>query len=254
MATYTIQRNEVLASPLQQQASMINIGNRGPVTFKSDLQEILEGVQSDRADMLRQVRTLQLAMQLLMQGESQRLTLASPNDARIALLATVASQVNDRIAMLDEEISVAGVRVPMVKKTEALLNGRITDDAAQATGPLMVTLADEKGNAIKGVPPVETDSAGYYALVIPADTAATLKPDQKLQVVLSNGNERVATAMPVSLQAGAMVVHDIGLSAQLVDALKLRVRVLSPVIGGLTPVVKPKMAAKNKKKTTKPSR
>lgn len=243
MATYTIQRNEVLAASLQQQAVAINIGNRGAVTFKSDLQEIWEGVQGDRADMLTQVRTLQLAVQLLMQGESRRLSLASPDDARIALLATVASQVSERVAMLDEEIAVAGVRVPMVKKTEALLNGRITDDAAQATGPLLVTLADEKGNAIKGVPPVETDSAGYYALVIPAEAAAALKPDQKLQVVLSNGNERVTTTAPVSLQAGAMVVHDIGLSAQLVDALKLRFTVLTPVIGGVLPV-KPKIAAK----------
>jgi hypothetical protein len=242
MATYTIQRNEVLAASLQQQA-MINIGNRGAVSFKSDLQEIWEGVQGDRADMLRQVRTLQLAMQLLMQGESRRLALRAPNDTRIALLATIANQVNDRVAMLDEEISVSDVRVPMVKKTEALLNGRITDDAAQATGPLTVTLADEKGTAIPGVPSVETDSAGYYALVIPTDAAAALKPDQKLQVVLSNGNERVATAMPVSLQAGAMVVHDIGLTDRWMDALKLRVTVLTPVIGGVLPV-KSRMAAK----------
>ena len=249
MATYTIQRNEVMAASLQQ-AVAINIGNRGAISFKSDLQEIWEGVQGDRADMLTQVRTLQLAVQLLMQDEGKRLSLASPDDARIALLATVASQVNDRVTMLDEEISVAGVRVPMVKKTEALLNGRITDDAAQATGPLMVTLADEKGVAIPGVPPVETDSAGYYALVIPADTAANLKPDQKLQVVLSNGNERVSTATPVSLQAGSMVVHDIGLSAQLVDALKLRLTVLSPVIGGVLPVVKPKMVTKVAAKKT----
>lgn len=239
MATYTIQRNAFLAASLQQQA-MINIGNRGATTFKSDLQEIWEGVQGDRADMLTQVRTLQLAVQLLMQDESKRLALASLDDARIALLATVASQVSDRVAMLDEEISVATVRVPMVKKTEALLNGRITDDAAQATGPLMVTLADEKGVAIPGVPPVETDSAGYYALVIPADAAVALKPDQKLQVVLSNGNERVATVTPIQLQPGEIVVHNIGLSDKLMDALKLRLTVQASVV--------PKQAAPSKTK------
>ena len=221
MATYTIQRNAFLAVSLQQQA-MINIGNRGAVTFKSDLQEIWEGVQGDRADMLTQVRTLQLAVQLLMQGESRRLAQLSPDDARVALLATVARQASERITMLDEEIAVASVRVPMVKKTEALLNGRITDDAGQATAPLMVTLADEQGVAIPGVPAVETDSAGYYALVIPAAAAAALKPEQKLQVVLSNGDERVATATPIQLQPGAMVMHDIGLSNQWVDALNLR--------------------------------
>lgn len=246
MATYTIQRNAFLAASLQQQA-MINIGNRGPVTFKSDLQEIWEGVQGDRGDMLTQVRTLQLAVQLLMQDESKRLGSVAPDDERIARLATAASQVTDRVAMLDEEIAVAAVRVPMVKKTEALLNGRITDDAAHATGPLIVTLADEKGVAIPGVPPVETDSAGYYALVIPADAAAALKPDQKIQVVLSNGNERVATATPIQLQAGAVMVHDIGLSDKMVDALKLRLTVLPVRVAPPAPLAPKRLGKKSGK-------
>ena len=104
----------------------------------------------------------------------------------------------------------------------------------------MVTLADEKGVAIPGVPPVETDSAGYYALVIPADAAAALKPDQKLQVVLSNGNERVATVTPIQLQPGEIVVHNIGLSDKLMDALKLRLTVQASVV--------PKQAAPSKTK------
>lgn len=234
MASYTINRNQFLDSALEQRAT-ISIGNRGPTTFKSDLQEIWEGVQADRSDMLTQVRTLQLAVQLLMQGESQRLATLARDDDRVAILAAAALRVGERVAMLDEELAIAEVRVPMVKKTEALLNGRITDDAARATGALTVTLADENGVAIPGVPPVETDSAGYYALVVPAAAAAALGPDQKLQVLLSNGNERVSLSTLLQLKAGEVVVHDVGLSDKLLDTLKLRLPTRTVSVGTLQP-------------------
>lgn len=148
MATFTTKRNAFFADALQQRAA-ISIDNRGATSFKSDLQEVWEGAQSDRADRLEQTRSLQLAAQLLMQGESRRLAALSQDDGRAELLAAAAGRVSDRIALLDEEIAIAGVRVPMVKKTEALLNGRITDAAHQAAGPVTVTLADEEGNAIR---------------------------------------------------------------------------------------------------------
>ena len=66
MATFTIKRNQFVRDALEQRVT-ISIGNRGATTFKSDLQEIWEGVQADRADMLTHVRSLQLAVQLLMQ-------------------------------------------------------------------------------------------------------------------------------------------------------------------------------------------
>lgn len=240
MATFTTPRNAFFAGALQQRAS-ISVDNRGATSFKSDLQEVWEGAQSDRADRLEQTRSLQLAAQLLIQGESRRLAALSPDDGRAELLAAAAGRVTDRIALLDEEIAIAGVRVPMVKKTEALLNGRITDPALQAVSHLTVTLADEKGHAIPGVPAVETDSAGYYALVVPEAAAGVLGNDRKLQIVLGNANERVATGTPLDLRAGAIVAHDVGLSDAMLDKLKLR---LTAAVAGVGREKAPGMARK----------
>jgi hypothetical protein len=226
MATFTFKRDTLFTAALQQRPT-ISIGNRGATSFKPDLQEVWEGVQADRAEMLDQVRGLQLAAQLLMQGESRRLAALFTDDDRVELLAAAAGRVADRIGVLDEEIGIAGVRVPMVKKTEALLNGRITDGARQAAGLVKVALADERGQLLAGVEPVEVDPSGYYAIIVPADVAASLGPDRKLGLLLMHEEVRVpAPVAPLMVGSGVIQVQDVSLSGELLDRLKLR-----PVFG-----------------------
>ena len=220
MATYSfIDSNRLIGL----ERPPIEIVNRGEASFKADLLEVFEGVQADRTAMLAQVRELQLAAQLLLDAEAQRIAAFAPDDDRVAALTASGRTILDRVGMLDQEVEVATVRVPMVKKTEALLHGRITDDGNRAVGPVTVTLTDEKGTPVPGVAPVEVDSAGYYALVVPAEVAASVGADRKLSLVVSNGAERVpAGVAPLTLGAGTVKLQDVQLPAAALDTLKLR--------------------------------
>ena len=219
MATFTVNAGNLLdAAKLK-----IELLNRGEQSFKHDLQEITEGIQADRAAALLQSRELQLAAQLLLHAESVRIAAFAPDDLRVAAFVQGAQGALQRAELLDNEASLASVRVPMVKKTEALLHGRITDDIDRAVGPVTVTLVDAKGTAVPGVAPVEADSAGYYALIVPADVAAKLPPDSRFSVVLAHGGERTpGKTEPVPLTAGIVEFKDIRLSDKELQLLKLR--------------------------------
>lgn len=200
----------------------INILNTGEEAFKHDLQQIYEGVQAHRAEMLGQVRELQLAAQLLLAAESERIARQAPADPRAAALALGARGALARAAALDAEIDIAAIRVPILKKTEAMVHGRVTDAADRSAGPVTVTLADEQGQAIPGVEPVEVDSAGYYALVVPPDKAAALG-ETRLRVIVSSGVERVAPeAVPITLKPGSTELHDLKLNQAELEVLKVR--------------------------------
>lgn len=222
MATYTFIDKRLIGL----ERAPVEIVNRGEASFKADLLELVEGIQADRTAMLAEVRALQLAAQLLIDAEAKRIAAFAPDDDRVAALTASGRTILDRVGMLDQEVEVATVRVPMVKKTEALLHGRITDDANRAAGPVTVTLADENGTPVPGVPPVEVDSAGYYALVVPAAVAAEVGADRKLSLVLSHGAERVpAGVAPLTLGAGTVKLQDVQLAGAALDTLKLRLPV-----------------------------
>lgn len=201
----------------------IELANRGEASFKSDLESLWEGVQADRTAMLGQVRELQLATQLLIAAESRRIAADDPEDVRAAALATSSRAMLERIEMLDEELVVATIRVPMVKKTEALLHGRVTDKAGHAAGPVTVTLGDENGKPLAGVPPVSVDTAGYYALVIPAAAAGELAAGRKPTIWIEHGSARIQSSTDVpALAPGGVEVFDMVLSGAELERLKLR--------------------------------
>ena len=211
----------------------IEIINRGETSFKADLLAVYEGIQTDRTAMLAQVRELQLAAQLLLDAEAKRIAVFAPDDDRIAALVASGRTILDRVDMLDQEVDVSTVRMPMVTQTEALLHGRITDDTNRAAGPVTVTLTDENGTPVPGVPPVEVDSAGYYAIVVPADVAAAVGADRKLGLVVSNGPDHVSAGVaPLTLVAGSVQVQDVQLPASALDTLRLRLPLQSLVGGG----------------------
>lgn len=201
--------------------------NRGEASFKGDLQEIVEALQSDRQQSLEVVRHLHLGAQLLLQGEAARLAARAPDDPRIAALRAGAARAIDQSQLLADEATLASVRIPLVRKTEALLHGRVTDDANRPAGPLTVTLVDEVGKPVEGVAPVEADSAGYYALVVPADVASRLPAAGRYAVALQHGAERLAPRFePQPLKAGAVHLEDVTLSEE--DLRKLKVRAEFP--------------------------
>jgi len=220
MATFTISRANLLGLASEK----VELLNRGETSFKHDLQEITEGVQADRTAALQEARALQLAAQLLLQAEGNRIAAFAPDDLRVAALAGSAQLALSRAEFLDNEAALASVRVPMVKKTEALLHGRITDDLNRAAGPVTVTLVDAQGAPVAGVAPVEADSAGYYALVVPAEVAAQLPADSKLGIVLGQGGQSTPPRTEaIHLASGVVQLQDIKLGDEELRQLNLRV-------------------------------
>ncbi len=200
-----------------------NLANRGEATFKGDLQEIVEALQADRRQSLEATRRMHLAAQLLLQGEAARLAAFAPDDLRVAALRAGAARAVEQSQFLADEAALAAVRIPMVRKTEALMHGRVTDDANRPAGPVTVTLVDAAGKPVEGVAPVAADSAGYYALVVPAEVAARLPQDARYAVAVQHGAERIAPRFEAQpLKAGAVHLQDVALTDEQLKKLKVR--------------------------------
>lgn len=208
----------------------MRILNNGVDTAKHDTQEIFEGLQAERSRMVTQVRDLQLAARLLLQAEARRLAGRGGMDARVATLAGIERTVRDRVAVLDTEQEVAAIRVPPVAKTDALIHGRITDDAERAAGRVTVTLVRADGSPVAGVKPVALDDAGYYAFVIDPQTAAALGANEKLSVAVQRGDSFVVPGASAgfTLASGAATVKDVALNDAELQKLQLRAKVAAP--------------------------
>lgn len=195
----------------------VTVLNRGDKSFKQDLQAITEGLQSGRSEQLQQAREQQLAAQLLLTAEAQRLARRDPRDRRAAALLAGAQQALERARVLDEEAELSLIRVPLVRKTEALLHGRISDETGRPVAGLQVSLRLGK-ESLPGLAPVESDSAGYYALLLSAELAARLDPKSELVLRLAHGQQQLEPAIgALSLGRGEVRPCDLVLSA---DELK----------------------------------
>jgi len=207
--------------------------NHGIDSAKHDTQEIFESLQAERSRALTLVRDLQLAARLLMQAEARRLGSkygdAATVDARIAKLAAGERTLRDRVAVLDTEQEVAAIRVPPVAKTDALIHGRITDDAERAAGRVTVTLVRADGSAVPGVKPVVVDDAGYYAFVIDPQASAAVGANEKLSVAVQRGESTVvpSSSAGFTLASGAVAVKDVALNEAELQKLQLRAKVVS---------------------------
>jgi len=217
------------------------IVNEGEESFKNDLQQILEAIQSARAAKLHETRELQLTAYMLMREEGARLAGRTPDDPRVGTLAHAASAVVARAGELDREIDIAATRVPMVKKTEALVHGRISDANERGAAGVEVVLAGADGVALEGVKPVRTDDAGYYALVVPSKVAAEIGAATRLQVVVQRDGERVVpgSSAPIVVEPGVARLNDLKLGDE--ELRKLR---LAPASGAVRSAAKPSAAAR----------
>jgi hypothetical protein len=233
---------------------MATISNTGQKTYKSDLAGAFDTLQDQRADLLAMVRDVQLASRLLALDEARRIQAdVGTEDPRVARYTSGASAILQRSAALDVEVEIANIRVPTVTKTETLLQGRITDEAARATAHVTVTLVDEKGSPVPNVAPVETDDSGYYAFVLQAAQVEALGSTRTLtlQVGSESGKLVPSGIKPFTLSKGQMTVSEARLQTSELDQLKLRQ--VTSVKDVVKPDIKTRAPATAPKKTPKPS-
>lgn len=234
--------------------------NKGIDSAKHDTQEVFESLQAERSQLITQVRDLQLAARLLMQAETKRLGARDQADARIAAYTGVDRSLRDRVAVLDTEQEVAAIRVPAVAKTDALVHGRITDDAERAAGRVTVTLVRADGSVVAGVKPVVVDDAGYYAFVIDPQTSAALGANEKLSVAVQRGESTVvpSTSANFTLASGSVAVKDVALNDAELQKLQLRAKVVAttaaPAVATPAPKATTTTAATTKSRSARPKK
>lgn len=203
-------------------ATILSLGRK---TIKTDLEEVFDALQDERANLLGTTRELQLGAQLLGAIEAQRLVRkVGADDPRVLALAARNTTILERVGAIDVERELAMVRTPPVAKTETLVHGRITDERMLAAGRMSVALVDERGQAVAGVGPVETDDAGYYAFVLKPEQVQAIGAGRKLTVLVRRDDVTIAPAatQPFTLASGAVAVNEFKLNGAELDKLKLR--------------------------------
>lgn len=206
--------------------------------FESELAGIFESLQEQRGALVDALRAVQLNARLLVLEEMRRLKAErGPLDARVAGYENGSRAILRRVAALEVEAQIARIRVPPVAQTGALLQGRVTDEAAQGIARLTVALVDGDGKPIADVPAVETDDAGYYAFVLAAAQVEAIGPDRKLTLRVGSSGAKLlvpAAAAPLTLTPGKATVAEMRLLASELEALQLR-----PAPGAAEPAAKP---------------
>jgi hypothetical protein len=209
---------------------MAIISNTGQKTYKSDLAGAFEALQEQRGDLLSMVRDVQLASRLLAVEEARRIkTDVALDDPRVARYTKGANAILQRSAALEVEVQIANIRVPTVTKTETLLQGRITDEAAKAVAHLTVTLVDEKGSPVPNVAPAETDDSGYYAFILQPAQVDALGNTRALSLQVGSDSGKLVPSgiKPFTLTKGQVTVSETRLQAGELDKLQLRPKIIS---------------------------
>lgn len=204
---------------------MALISNTGQSTYESDLEGIFETLQEQRAALLTMARDVQLAARLLAVAEARRLGQdVAPGDPRVAAYAAGSDAILRRAAALEIETQIVQMRVPPVAKTETLLQGRVTDEAAKATAQVTVTLVDAKGAPVAGVAPVQTDDSGYYAFILQPAQVEAIGTSQNLSLQIGSDSAQLVpvAAKPFTLASGEVTVAETRLQPSELERLRLR--------------------------------
>lgn len=227
---------------------MANTTVPGQPAVDSELAGLFEALQEQRSTLADAVREAQLHARLLVLEEVRRLKAErGPADPRVKRYEDGSSVSLRRIAALEVEAQIARIRVPPVASTGALLQGRVTDEASHAVAHVTVTLIDENGKPVAGVPPAETDDAGYYAFVLEPAQVGAIGPDARftLQVGSRSGKLLVpAAVVPLSLTPGKAIAAEMRLQESELDALQLRPAFRSAEAPAQPPAKGAKAAAK----------
>ena len=199
--------------------------NQGNDSFENDLKEMYEMLQQQRSALLDAVLDMQVGARELITLEAERLEQQrGADDPRVAGLRARADTILARADVLAVEREIAGVRVLPSVRTGALVQGRITDAERRAGGRVTVRLVTEKGTAVAGVDPVETDDAGFYTFVLKPETVSAIGSETKLTIALRDGEKDVvpAAAKPFTVAPDVSTLQEVTLSSNELEQLHLR--------------------------------
>ena len=197
------------------------IRNQGEESFDDDLREFLAALPDGGAYRLRQLREVAFGARALFELEAERLAARAAPDERVAELRGAAMVRLELADVLEAEVEAAGIRPPETRPAEALLHGRVLDPRLRGLADLRARLVDAQGRDLPDVEPAATDTSGYYAFVLPAETVERLQ-DTPVSVVFEAGDERLTppetTRLPVA--PNTAVFREVAVAASIVERLR----------------------------------
>ena len=157
-------------------------------------QKILEAFNeagSANINNLQQIRDIQVFMGSLLQHETNRLEKKlGKKNLRVQQFQASIKRNQTITRDLEVELEIAKIRVPVVDPKDSLIHGRIVDENRRGWLDLVVYLADVRGNIIHALGKAQTNSSGYYALPIPAETLKQVSESIKDGVLVTVCNSR----------------------------------------------------------------
>lgn len=196
--------------------------NNGKASIKNDLAEMFDTVQEQRLRFIDELREVNLTARGLFELEAARLSRKlGAEDPRVQAMAARVENRLELLEALEVEAQIAKVRAPVVDNASALVHGRVVDAGLKGVAGAEVRLVNAKGEDL-GVAPIKTDEAGYYAIEIKPEMAASIGPEQKvfLSVAGEKGKVTPAAAEGFTVKAGDKTLKEAVLNATEVENLR----------------------------------
>ncbi len=138
--------------------------------FIGTLDEILTGLRDGRLEALGGVLESQIMGRILLQNEAVRMDRKLGEDhPRSRSLRVALEQNAEGIKDLGVELETSTILPPEVEAKQTLVHGRVVDENSRGVPNLRVCLTDQSGRTLHSLGTSETDTSGYYALVIDPD-------------------------------------------------------------------------------------
>ncbi len=157
-----------------------------PGELTRTLEELFDDLRDGRLEALGDLDRIQTMTRVLLQNEARRTDERFGKDhPRARSLKTSLEQNLDNIKGIELELELAGIEVAEVSEDQALIHGRVVDERSRGVGGLFVSISDEEGRTLTPFGRVETDAAGYYALVVDPDALARVSEAAREGVFLT---------------------------------------------------------------------
>ncbi|MGI8521629.1 MAG: helix-hairpin-helix domain-containing protein [Actinomycetota bacterium] len=138
--------------------------------FIGTLEDVLTGLRDGRLETLDGLLERQTMGRILLQNEAVRMDRKLGEDhPRSRYLRVALEQNAEGIRDLGVELETSTILPPEVEEKQTLLHGRVVDEDGRGVPNLLVSLTDESGRILHSLGRSETDTSGYYALVIDPD-------------------------------------------------------------------------------------
>ncbi|MFQ5793426.1 MAG: helix-hairpin-helix domain-containing protein [Candidatus Bipolaricaulia bacterium] len=191
----------------------------GPERAAEEVKKLLDEIQGERFNALKETKDFQVFMRSLLQHEARRLeTKLEKDHPRIRQLKARLKHNLDIVNDLEVELEIANIEPPDVGDDDLLIHGRVMDENHRGIRGLVVCMADDEGKTLATLGRFETDDSGYYSLVLDRTTVEKMPKAKEEGVFLTVCTKRdeliYRKPEPLKLTAGDRALEEVVLNRE----------------------------------------